>query len=65
MKNNIWEIVKKDDGNFEIFRNGKLLNLSIADKWLKAQLGRYGFCGQEYQEIRQQLDELGKAKIVL
>ena len=65
MKGNIWEIVRKEDGTFEMFHNGELLHEAIPDKWLEDQVGRYGFCGEEYRDIRRQLDQFGKAKIVL
>jgi hypothetical protein len=65
MKNNVWEIVKKEDGTFDLFHSGKLLHESIPEDWLADQLGRYGFCGQEYDDIRYQLDLAGRAKIVL
>ena len=45
--------------------NGELLHGSIPDKWLESQLGRYGFCGQEYKDIRRQLDQFGRANIVV
>ncbi len=65
MTPNVWEIVKKKDGTFDMFHKGKLLHSSIPDKWLEAQVGRYGFCGPEYHDIRRQLYQDGKAKIVL
>ena len=65
MKPNIWEVMKKGDGSFEILHKGELLRGSIPEKWLEAELGRYGFCGQEYKDIRDQLEQSGKAKIVL
>jgi hypothetical protein len=43
MKKNNWEIHKKDDGTFAIFQNRELLHDSVPDKWLEAELGRYGF----------------------
>jgi hypothetical protein len=65
MKNNSWEILKKDDGTFAILHNRELLRNSIPDRWLEAELGRYGFCGQEYKEIRRQLESRGKAEVAL
>jgi hypothetical protein len=65
MKGNVWEIVKREDGTFDMFHQGKLLHGSIPDRWLEDQLVRYGFCGEEYRDIRRNLDEFGKAKIVL
>jgi len=47
MKSNVWEIVRNEDGTFDMFHKGELLHASIPDKWLAARLGRHGFCGQE------------------
>jgi len=65
MKGNVWEIIRKQDGSFDIFHKGELLHAAIPDKWLENQLGHYGFCGQEYKVIRFQLDQFGKARIDL
>lgn len=62
---NVWEIIKEQDGTFECFRNGQLLHRAIPDHGLEDQLGRYGFCGEEAREIRRKLDEVGRARIVL
>jgi len=43
MKGNVWEIVRKEDGTFEMFHKGGLLHGSIPDRWLEDQLVRYGF----------------------
>jgi len=65
MKPDIWEVAKQADGSFEILHQGELLLGSIPEKWLEAELGRCGFCGQEYDDIRRQLDQCGKARITL
>ena len=65
MKSDVWEIAKKEDGSFNIFRSGELLHGSVPKEWLADQLGQYGFCGQEYADIRSQLDQVGRAEIVL
>jgi hypothetical protein len=65
MKRDVWEIAKKEDGTFNIFRSGELLHGSVPEEWLADQLGQYGFCGQEYTDIRSQLDQVGGAKITL
>lgn len=65
MKGNVWEIIRNEDGTFEMFHKGELLHGLIPDRWLEDQLVRYGFCGKEYRDIRRQLDQFGKAKIVL
>jgi len=58
-------VVRKEDGSFDMFHKSKLLHSSVPDKWLEAQLGRYGFCGEEYKKIGRQLDETGKAQVFL
>ncbi|HLW85709.1 MAG TPA: hypothetical protein VKR60_10885 [Candidatus Sulfotelmatobacter sp.] len=65
MKLHVWKIVRKDDGTFEIFHKGNLLKTSIPEKWLEAGLAEYGFCGQEYHDIRRQLELHGRAERVL
>ena len=65
MKPNVWEIVRLEDGTFAISHKGKLLHSSIPDRWLEAELGKYGFCGKEYHDIRLQLEHSGKARIAL
>jgi hypothetical protein len=65
MKGNTWEIFRKEDGTFEMFHQGKLVRGAIPDPWLEDELARYGLCGEEYHDIRRQLDESGKAKIAL
>jgi len=64
-KPNVWEVVRRKEGTFDILHKGKLLRAEISDKWLEDELGRIGFCGQEYRDIRRQLEESDKAQIVL
>jgi hypothetical protein len=61
---NVWEILRREDGTFDMFHNSELSCSSVPDQWLEDQLGQYGICGEEYKDIRCQLDESGKAKIV-
>lgn len=56
-----WEVNVNEDGSFEVRRQGQLLHRSIPRKWLEAELGKYGFCGQEYRGIRLQLQQSGRA----
>ena len=65
MKSDVWEIVKNEDGTFDLFRTGELLHGSVPEESLADQLGQYGFCGQEYVDIRHQLDHVGRAKFLL
>ena len=59
------EIVKKVDGTFDLFRKGELIHSSIPDRWLGEELAKYGYCGQEYTDIRHQLDQIGRWRVVL
>jgi hypothetical protein len=65
LKPDIWEIVRREDGSFDMFHKGALVHSAIPDRWLEDQVGEHGFCGQEYLNIRRQLDESGKATISL
>lgn len=60
------QILKNQDGSFTILNcKGKVLKASIPDSWLVYKLQRSGYCGEEYEEIRRQLDSCGKAEVVL
>jgi hypothetical protein len=58
----IFEVVKTA---FDILRDGCLLHAGIPDRWLEDQLARYGLCGTEYHDIRDQPTTSGSAKVVL
>jgi hypothetical protein len=60
----VYEILKRPDGAFDIYRDGKLADASIPDRWLEEQLVKYGICGQEYRDSRRKLEELGEARLV-
>jgi len=59
------EFIKKENGTFDIFHQGKLVHSEVPDNWLEGQLTQYGFCGEEYREIRRQLQTSGRAEIIL
>jgi hypothetical protein len=59
------EICENQDGTFAMLKGGKLLNPSIPDRWLEEELAKYGFCGEEYSDIRRQLDSSGKAQFIV
>jgi hypothetical protein len=65
MKQNAWQIVKKDDGTFSISHRCNLLRDSIPEKWLEQELARYGFCGEEYHQICRDIELRGRADILL
>jgi hypothetical protein len=48
----VLELVKRDDGTFDLLLNSKLDRSHIAERWLPDELCvRFGFCGQEYDSI--------------
>ena len=57
-------VVGRDDGNFDLFVNGKLEHSCVEERWLPEQLCvRYGFCGQEYEQILREVAQNGKKEI--
>jgi hypothetical protein len=60
-----WEIVRREDGTFDILKNGNLLHGAISDQWLQRQLTPAGFSELDYQNVRRQLEVAGKAKVVV
>jgi len=52
IKNTVLEVVRKDDGSFDLFLNRKLDRDNIPETWLSAEsCARFGFCGEEYDSI--------------
>ena len=48
----VLELVKRADGNFDLFLNGTLHHGGIQETWLPEELCvRLGFCGAEYDAI--------------
>jgi hypothetical protein len=60
---NVYEVIKRTDGSFDIFHNEELRDSSIPDEWLEDQLVKYGICGEEYRDARRELDEFGKVRL--
>jgi hypothetical protein len=60
----VYEVIKRPDGLFDIFHNGELTDKSVSDGWLEDQLVKYGICGEEYRETRRKLDSIGQARLV-
>jgi hypothetical protein len=60
---NVYEIIRRQDRSFDIFHNGNLEHSSVADQWLEDELAKHGICGTEYQDVRHQLNESGKASL--
>jgi hypothetical protein len=59
----VYEIVKRQDGTFDILQNGDVTNGSIPEQWLEDEMAKYGICGTEYISARRQLNERGTAKL--
>jgi hypothetical protein len=60
---NAYEIIRRTDGAFDIFRNEELRDRSISGEWLEDQLAKYGICGKEYRDARRELDEFGRVRL--
>ena len=62
--NSILELVKRTDGDFDLFLNGTLHRGKIEEKSLPEELCvRFGFCGEEYAAIMSEANGSGKSKI--
>jgi hypothetical protein len=57
-----WDIMKKEDGNFDIFKNGELLH-TTPEAWLGRQLAPYGILEGDYEDVLRQLSEAGRATV--
>ena len=59
-------MLKNDDGTYEVFSKGELIRRRVPERWLYQELcGGLGFCGDEYEDIIRQLNDSGKATVVL
>jgi hypothetical protein len=62
--NRVLEVVKRDDGTFDLFMNGEIDRGRIPEDGLNEQLCvRFGFCGKEYDSILLELVENGRKKL--
>ncbi len=59
----IYEIVRRPDGFFDVFHNGRLSDQQIPNRWLAHQLVKYGICGKEYRYVRREVEKSGKARL--
>jgi hypothetical protein len=58
------EIVKIPDGTFDLFLNGNLDVPHAEERWLPEWLCvRFGFCGEEYESILQEVHLKGRAAV--
>ena len=60
----VLELVKRADGNYDLFLNGTLHRGDIQEKWLPEELCvRFGFCGEECAAILLEANRSGESKI--
>lgn len=65
-QNRVLEVVKKDDGTFDLFLNRDIYRSGISEDTLPRELCvRFGYCGEEYEEILRELNHAGKKKLFL
>ncbi len=66
MKQNVWEFLRKEDGSYAVFHDGKLLSDSIPEERRESEFCvRFGFCAEEYEEIVRELEPAGKCTLVI
>jgi len=64
-QNRILEVVKRENGTFDLFLNQTLDRSGIPEKWLPEELCvRFGFCGEEYHSILRKLNQDGRATLL-
>ena len=63
--NTILEIIRRENGTFDLFLNGRLDRENIPLEWLNEELCvRFGFCGKEYDLIIDELTRNGGKRLV-
>lgn len=59
--NRVLEVVRRDDGTFDLFLNREIDRSRIPEEWLSHEVcARWGFCGEEYKLILRELEEHGR-----
>jgi hypothetical protein len=57
----VLDVVKRDDGAFDLFLNSKPYRSQISEDGLPEELCvRFGFCGDEHEAILNELNQTGK-----
>lgn len=60
------EIVKNDDHTFDLFSDGKQTHAAISERLLNEELCvRYGYCGQEFNSIVEEVNLKGRKTLYL
>ena len=60
-RSNTFELVRQDDGTFDLFWNSELKVGRIAERWLSAECTRFGVCGHEFESILRDVKQNGRA----
>lgn len=60
-----FDVVKRDDGTFDVYRNRDLFPSQISEQTLNDQLcAKWGYCGAEYDEILSEVERTGRKRIL-
>ena len=60
------EVIANGDSTYEITFNEKIVGSRIPEKWLDDELcAKRGFCGEELASIKHQLEECGRAIVIV
>jgi hypothetical protein len=64
--NRVLEVVRRDDGTFNLFLNREIDRSRIPEERLSHEVcARRGFCGEEYELILRELEEHGRTTLAL
>ena len=59
-------VLSNVDGTYEITLNGVLVRSHVPEEWLDDELcPKWGFCGEELASIKRQLEEHGRAQMIV
>jgi len=62
----VLEVATNGDGTYEIIFNENVIGTRIPEGWLEDELcAKRGFCGGELASIKRQLEECGRAVVIL
>jgi len=60
-QNRVLEVVKRDDGTFDLFLDRTFYRSQVSEDWLPEELCvRFVFCGDECEAIVNELNQSGK-----
>lgn len=63
-QNRVLEVVKRQDGTFDLFLNRRLYRGQVHPDGLPEQLCvHFGYCGKEYEAILREVEECGRKEL--